>query len=358
MRDQSRRAFLKRAALAGLAAQAVTCPSLAQIQQLSNEAVTLPNEPNILEGFAARPPAGTVAGVDYYVGCPNVALTVPAKGNIPSGATIDTTIKVLTIKGANVEVSGFDLDGYTVLLDASASGTAIVQYCTGMPVVIRTVVGANANLVVRNCTLDGGSGAGDFRLVTYFGNGFCAVNNCWLRNSNLGGVHSGGVTFSVQNNLFEKFGWTSGIHTNGVYVSGGHDETAVITVTGNTFYSGSSRNDRGFPIGIGIGISLFDDGGNYYRSSLNDNTIIMDLPGSASAAVGYFNAPPATVTGGDVRNNYIYSVGGFGVGRGCIEPFYSGSTGAISASYSGNINMSTGAAIPPPFRPIKRGERN
>jgi hypothetical protein len=217
-----------------------------------------------------------------------------------------------------------------------------------MPVVIRTVVGANANLVVRNCTLDGGSGAGDFRLVTYFGNGFCTVQNCWLRNSNLGGVHSGGVTLSVQNNFFEKFGWTPGVHANGVYVSGGTDPAAVITVIGNTFYSGGSRNASGFPVGIGIGVSLFADGGNYYSACLNNNTLLMELPGSASAGIGYFNAPPTTVEGGKVRDNYMHSMNGFGAGKGCIQPFYKGSKGAITVSYENNIDMATGSTIPPP----------
>lgn len=333
----------------GVAAPAIIRPSLARVLQSSAAALLPPNEPNILDGFAARPPAGTVAGVDYYVGCPNIALVPPAPGSMPSGTIVDTARKLLAIVGSDVTVCGVRLDGYTVLLDIAASGTATVQNCSGLNVVVRSVVNADANLVVQNCTLDGGSGAGDFKLVTYFGNGFCTVQNCWLRNSNLGGVQSGGVTFTVRNNLFERFGWTAGIHTGGVYVYGGTNPRAVTTVIGNTFYSGSSRNERGFPIGIGIGVALFADGGNHYASFLNNNTIVMELPGSASAGIGYYHAPPTVAEGGNVRNNYMHSLNGFGVGRGCIEPFFSGSRGAVTALYSGNINMATGAIMPAPW---------
>jgi hypothetical protein len=342
---QSRREFIGRVALMALAAPPIIRPSFAEIQKAGN---LPPNLPSILDGFAARPQAGTVAGVDYRVGCQYPVLEELSSQNIPPGTVIDTTRKLLRIQGENVILSGFNLDGYTILLGASARGTATVQNCSGAPTVIRTVVGARANLVVKDCTLDGGSRAGDFRLVTYFGNGYCSVQNCWLKNSDLGGVHAGGVTLTVQNNLFEQFGWTKGIHTNGVYVSGGTDPAAVITVTGNTFYSGKSRNQSGFPLGIGIGVSLFADGGNYYNSFLTNNTLVMQLPGSASAGIGYFNTPPTTVEGGNVQHNYMYSMNGFGPGRGCIQPFYKWAKGLVSVSYANNIDMATGSTIPPP----------
>jgi hypothetical protein len=341
---RSRRQLMQSALLGGLTAPAI-------VRSLRAQGLTedlRPNQPDILNGFAARRPSGTVAGVDYFVGCPMRDLITPTVRNIPSGTTIDDNLRLLTITGKHVTIGGFMLDGYTVLVGDSADGIVTVENCAGVPVVIRSVVGANASLVVQNCTLDGGSGPGDFRLITYFGNGFCVVRNCWLKNSNLGGVHSGGVTITVQNNLFEKFGWTSGTHANGVYLAGGKDPSAVVNISGNTFYSGKSRDSVGFPIGIGIGISLFADGGNYYNSVLCDNTIIMDLPGSASSAIGYYIPSPARAVGGNVQNNYLHSSNGFGKGNGCIEPFYTGSTGLVVAFYSGNVDMRTGAVISPP----------
>src|SRR3954452_20550991 len=119
-----------------------------------------PQVPHLLDGYAARP-TWEVAGVDYAVGVhPGITLKVPTANNLPGGATLGN--HVIYIDGTDITLSGYDLTNYTVLVTETAKGTATIVDCAATTgVVIRSVVNATANLVVRYCSLDGGGMASD-----------------------------------------------------------------------------------------------------------------------------------------------------------------------------------------------------
>src|SRR5262249_6652891 len=116
--------------------------------------------PNLLTGFAARPP-WMVAGVDYAVGpAAGTVFKIPTASNLPPGATL--TSWGIDVTGANVTLNGYDLTHMTVMVEASASGTVTISNCTSTQSVnIRSVTNATANLVVENCILNGGGTASD-----------------------------------------------------------------------------------------------------------------------------------------------------------------------------------------------------
>ena len=83
-----------------------------------------PQYAGLLDAYPVRP-SWQVAGVDYAVGVhPDVVLKVPTAGNLPPGATLGN--HVINITGNNVTLSGYDLTGYTVMIQDSARGTVTI----------------------------------------------------------------------------------------------------------------------------------------------------------------------------------------------------------------------------------------
>ena len=126
--------------------------------------------PTLLDGYLARPP-WQVAGVDYAVGVnPGTTLKIPTAGNLPPGASLQHGAgwTAIYVDGNNVKLDGYDLTGLTVMINDGASGTVTISNCAATTGVnIRSTVGATANLVVQNCSLDGGGPAADpdFQLI-------------------------------------------------------------------------------------------------------------------------------------------------------------------------------------------------
>ena len=302
-----------------------------------------PQYADLLDGYAVRP-SWQVAGVDYAVGAhPGVVLKVPTAGNLPPGTELSDG--AIYVTGNNVTLSGYDLTGLTVMITDSATGTVTITDCVATSNVnIRSTVTATANLVVTYCTLDGGgmSSDPDFQLIKVWTP--LTVEYCLIQNAP-GAIYAG-APLTVMYNAMSGFAWVKGAHANAIYVVGGNDPSKSVTIAYNTIWDGPSQNAQGFPIGIGAGIAFFTDGGNYYNTTIANNTVISNLPGGASYLIGYYVFSNDSATGGVVSNNYVASINGFNnSGSGAFGAFYTGSTGTVQATYTNNIDMNTGMVI-------------
>jgi hypothetical protein len=299
--------------------------------------------PALLEGYAARPP-WRVAGVDYAVGVsPGTALKVPTASNLPEGVSLQKG-PALYVGGNDVTLSGYDLTRVTVMIMDGAKGTVTISNCAATAGVnIRSTVGATANLVVQNCSLDGGGLAADpdFQLIKVW----CplTVKYSVIKRAP-GGIYAR-APLTVLYSLLEGFGINGG-HANAIYVIGRNNPADSTRISYNTIYSGAARTEE-YPVtGLGAAIAFFGDGGSFYSSTVANNTIVSALPGAASYLMGYYVGGDESATGGDVRDNYFASVNGFNRPKsGAFGPFYRGSKGRVEASYSGNIDMNTGHVL-------------
>ena len=299
--------------------------------------------PHLLDSYATRP-SWQVAGVDYAVGVnQGVTLKIPTAGNLPPGVTLGNG--VINVDGSNVTLNGYDLTNYTVMIKSDASGTITISNCAATTGVnIRSTVGATANLVVQNCTLDGGGMASDpnFQLIKVW----CplTVEYSVIKNAP-GGIYADAPLTALYN-VMEGFAWITGAHANAIYVTGGDNPAASTLIAYNTIYSEASQNAQGFPIGIGAAIAFFGDGGNFYNSTVANNTVISAMPGAASYLIGFYVNSGASATGGNVQDNFVASVNGFNNSNsGAFGAFYTGSSGVVQATYANNIDMSNGKVI-------------
>jgi hypothetical protein len=244
--------------------------------------------------------------------------------------------------GQNTTLDGYNLSGIVVLVHASNSGTLTMNNCWASVTNVRSDVGATMAIHITNCTLNGG-GKGmdpDFQIIKVW----CplTLENSWVSE---GPAASYGPKPVIRNNLFDKFGLTGGGHCNATYAIGTLTPTDTVTIQGNTYYSGPSQDGSGYPIGLGAAIALFDDGGNYYGSTITGNTMVSSFPDATSYFIGYYMNAGGTATGGVVSGNYVWSVNGFNnAGVAGAIGFYTASAG-VTATVTGNINMATGGSI-------------
>ena len=304
-----------------------------------------PQRAGLLDDYATRP-SWQVAGVDYAVGVtPGTTLKVPTANNLPPGATLGSG-PTIYVDGKDVSLNGYDLTHYTVMINSDASGTVTISNCAATTGVnIRSTVDAKASVVVQNCTLDGGGMASDpdFQLIKVWTP--LTVEYSVIKNAPAAIYAGGGQPLTVLYNEMEGFAWSNGAHANAIYVTGGNNPSASTTIAYNTIYTGASQNAQGFPIGIGAAIAFFDDGGNFYNSTVNNNTVISDLPGGASYLIGFYVGQGHSATGGVVQDNYVASINGFGNNSGAFGAFYAGSSGTVQATYTNNIDMNNGKVI-------------
>ena len=300
--------------------------------------------PSLLDGYASRP-SWNVAGVDYAVGVQaGTVLKIPSAANLPNGASLHPG--AIYIDGNNVTLNGYNLTGLTVMINSDATGTVTISNCASTTSgIIRSTVDARANLVVENCTLDGGGPASDRDFATIMTWCPTTVEYCFIGNS-AQGIHVSGADFTAQYNVLEGFSWEKDNHANAIYVSGSNDPTVSTTIAYNTIYSEVTSGPPNGPIGIGAAIAFFDDGGNFYNSQVSNNTVISASPGAASYLIGYYVYGQHSATGGTVSNNYLASVNGWNGGNsGAFGAFYGGSTGVVQATYTNNVDLANGKTI-------------
>ncbi len=89
-----------------------------------------PQLPNILSGYAARPP-WQVAGVDYAVGIPSgTTLTDPTlAGALPAGATYSASSHTVTVTGNNITLDGYDFSLHGGIELVIQSDNVTVENC-------------------------------------------------------------------------------------------------------------------------------------------------------------------------------------------------------------------------------------
>lgn len=303
-----------------------------------------PQVPHLLDGYAVRP-TWEVAGVDYAVGVhPGITLKVPTADNLPAGATLGN--HVIYINGTDVTLSGYNLTNYTVLVTEAAKGTATIVDCAATTGInIRSTVDATANLVVKYCSFDGGGMASDpdFSLIKVW----CPLTVEYSVIKNAPAAIYAPEPVTIMYNVMSGFAWQDGAHACAIAVEGTDDPNASALIAYNTIYSGDARNSEGFPIGIGTGIAFYNDaGGNFYNSTVANNTVIANLPGGASYLTGFYVDPPGTAANMVVQDNFYASVNGFNnANSGAYGALYIGAKGTVQAIYTNNIDMSTGQLV-------------
>jgi hypothetical protein len=250
------------------------------------------------------------------------------------------------VDGRDVELDGYDLTGFTVMINDGARGNVVIRNCLGTNVNIRSTVRATANLIIRNCLLDGGGLTMDpnFQLIKVW----CplTVEHSLIAHAP-GGIYAK-APLTVRYNVIRGMGLDvrGGGHANAIYVIGGSDPFSEVLIAYNTIYSEDTRS-AGFPIGLGAAIGFFGDGGSFFKSTIAHNTIVSALAGGASYLIGFYVGANEYAIGGEVHSNFVASVNGFNnSGSGAFGAFTS--SGNVHATYTNNIDMSDGKVVDPP----------
>ncbi|MFL5254171.1 MAG: hypothetical protein ACJ8AI_14985 [Rhodopila sp.] len=297
--------------------------------------------PTLLDGTAARPD-WNVAAVDYAVGVPSgTSLADPSSIDM-SGVSVDAGSHTVTIHGSDVTLSGYDfgLDGgWGVHIDPGASNVTIKNshFLVGANAIVPiNAASGSGNLTLLNNTVDGGGGSGDavWALANYNGSGtFTAKYNAFVNApEDAIDFNSGTMTTNVQNNFFNNIGTSPGSHPDPVQYVGVNASNSVEAY--NTIYQPK-------PSGM-QGVQLQAQNGSTLSNTKIENNTIVAKDGSSetmSYSVAVIQNAGDTINGATVSNNYIDYGGAYG-------PFYPPSGSGLT--FSGNVNMSTGATIASP----------
>ena len=187
--------------------------------------------------------------------------------------------------------------------------------------------------------MDGGGTASDSDFQTIKVWTPLTVEYCVIKDSPAA-IYAGNGSVTVRYNLLEAFGWAPPDHANAIYVFGSNNPNASTLIAYNTVYSGELRDSSGLPIGLGAAIAFFDDGGNFYKTEVSNNTVVSVLPGGASYLIGYYVYGSHSATGGNIHDNYLSWANG-----GAFGAFYNGSSGVVSATYANNVHLDDGNVI-------------
>lgn len=225
-----------------------------------------PQFPNLLSGYALRPPF-QVAGVDYYVGVPSSTILKDPNTILStiSGATGNNSTKIVTVSGNNVLLDGYDFsknNGWQVSLSGN---NLTVQNC-------KFIVGSN-NLspidgfsnnggfcTIQHCTFDGGGAQGESPNNQMFqsGTGATVQNNRFTNWANDALNFNNDGAYLVQNNLFDTYNFGSG-HSDSVQTFFSAISTPLIYKF-NTIYQ---PPQSGGALGPGSGNSMVRIGDQY-----------------------------------------------------------------------------------------------
>lgn len=316
-----------------------------------------PQRPNILNGYATRPP-WEVAGVDYAVGVPaGMSLLDPTiAANLPAGVSMDAANHMVHIHGNNVTLNGYDFSlhgGWGVVIDAGTTGTTTIENCNfsmlaDEPVAIDAQSTNVGNLIVKDCTFNGNKknipsvqpppdGSGVSGAIVYNGSGTFVAEYNFIYHMPGDGIEfsDGSVTPTIEYNLFSGLGFTSGAHPDPVQFYA--DTVTNATIAFNTIYSpqGTAVNE-GLAIESQGGASLTD-------TTIANNVIIATGPSlSESINIGVFQDPGNTTNGVFVKDNYLDPTGSWG-------PFGSGGSTIEGSNlvFSGNVDMVNGQTVQP-----------
>src|SRR5262249_33906606 len=128
----------------------------------SNAPTGTPQFPNLLNGYAVRPP-WHVAGVDYAVGVPSGTVLKDWETISQPGVSINTATHTVYITGDNVTLNGIDfsLHGGAQLVILGGNNTTISNcnffYGSALTSTSSFLINAvsGSNVTIEYCTIDG-----------------------------------------------------------------------------------------------------------------------------------------------------------------------------------------------------------
>jgi len=304
-----------------------------------------PQYPHLLDGYVAKP-SWEVAGVHYYVGCPqDLVLKAPSTIAI-AGVSVDSVNHRVSVTADNVTLDGYDfsLDGGWQVKCQSANTTIVNS---------KFAIGANdltpifgpgngTDISVRYCDIDGNGKNIEFGgVITQWGAGL-TVEYCWIKNAGADMFQTqGGGTVALRYNLLDGAGQAGLGHADYLQSVNGPFVGIFLYNTLRQF-AGSSQgimlepDNAGGPDGV---ISSAEYG---------FNTMIAGGVDTMNFFIGITVADIVdTVT---VHDNYFDDRAAFGFAPG-------GARGGPDDSspktiFTNNVNMVTGAVVedtPPPL---------
>ena len=193
-----------------------------------------------------------------------------------------------------------NLSGYTVLVSETAKGTATVIDCAGTGILIRSVINAQANLIVKYCSLDGGGAQSDpnFNMIKVWVPQL-TVEYCEIKNG-AAGIQSGGI-LTVKYNVLSGFAWfPESMPTR--FLSRPATTRTITRILSSTPSMGEVTKRTGLPDWHRYRDRLLQRfGGNLYNSIVANNTVIANLPGSGSYLTGFMSTRQAPRRNGGPR---------------------------------------------------------
>ena len=312
----------------------------------------LPQLPDLLRGYAARPP-WKVAGIDYAVGAPGTVRFKDPLSISLAGTSVDAKNHLIRVNKDNVTLDGYDFSlhgGYGVYISDGANNVVVShsKFVVGANNVVPiNAMGDSGNLAVVYSTIDGGATTDNgnsnsiWALINYNGSGNFVAEYDLLANAPADAIDfsNGTISASVKYNLVTSLGHGPGSHPDFVQFVGSVAHDSVIAF--NTIYqpqgSGAVTGMQGIQISASKGAHL----SSLINTLVFGNTIIATGPKltmSCSIAVGADDGN--VVDGVWVHDNYLDF-------RGAYYPFYPPSGRNIS--FSRNVNMVTGQLVPAPL---------
>ena len=295
-----------------------------------------PQLPNLLAGLVAPP--WQVAGVNYAVGVPSgTTLLNPATISM-AGVSVNTSSEIITITGSNVTLNGYNFglgNGWSIAIASGATNTVIENssFVLGSNENVPIDVPSGGNVTILDNTFNGDSttNGNAWAMINYDGSGTITAEYNIFENTPSDAIDfgNGNMTTIVEYNLFENLGTSPGTHADTVQYDGSDSTNTVIAF--NTVTSGEE----------GIQLDAQGGGSTMTNSTIDNNVVVAPVTSSVvitfSIAVQQWSGN--TINGVVVDDNYLDYAGSYG-------PFYT-PTGS-NLTYTGNVNMSTGALIASP----------
>jgi hypothetical protein len=300
-------------ALTGLG---VDPPSDAYVDGSAGAPAGTPQLPDILSGYAARPP-WQVAGVDYAVGVASgtTLLDPTVAGNLPAGASYNASTHTVTVTGNNVTLEGLDFSLYNGIQLVIESTNVTVQNCN-------FAVGSNQGSLGEVVAVTSAAGNVTFLDNDFNGNDVAvtAQQGALLSIENHGTINfeynyfqnTGGdvIDFSggpqvddVQYNVFANVG----VNTAHADTLQWYDSQITSGVVGfNTVYQDVAQS------GPGNGaLTILSEGPTATMTDMmeNNDTIIQAVAGSGNFTTGFYADEGGTASGVTLHDLYIDPTG-------------------------------------------------
>ena len=313
----------------------------------ANAPAGTPQLPNLLSGYAVRPP-WQVAGVDYAVGVPaGTTLQDWETLSIP-GVTVEKNYVAIT--GNNITLNGIDFSLHGgAKVDIFGSNDTIINsnflYGSAMAAASASGImgGTGSNVTLEydtfngNGTALGSSASSQSAILSESWTGTNTIEYNYFSNFNQHVVEEEGASSLIYkyNLIYDGGTGSAGAHVN--YLQMGNNVYPSLTVEFNTTYQPTVN------VSGGEGFQLYPNGGGTTNATLAYNTMIYGPDGTGTVHVpGGGGQGTVTAT---IYDNYINKQNGGSY-------FYPDPNAGTLDKYSGDINLVTGALIDAPDAPV------